>query len=205
LAAQVSVIPKKISKLRQTLVAMSGTPIPSKAPDGPFFVDTASCQCAIQPTRQIEVHNAQPHEAWRCIGKGSEDVYVGDNGKWFFPVKTVSEGSKDTSEPVYWADNPPNSKAPYVVDNSTNVLRFQPLDAGGGSELSLVDNACTGENSTEQSARYYASANDIKAGRPVSSAALCYPGTQPVTLGNASFWNDHGCNLGFFCKYFVEW
>ena len=184
---------------------MSGTPIPSKAPDGPFFVDTASCQCAIQPTRQIEVHNSQPHEAWRCIGHGSDDVYVGDNGKWFFPIKPVSEGSKDTSEPVYWADNPPNSKAPYVVDNSTNVLRFQPLDAGDGSKLSLVDNACTGENSTEQSAKYYASAKDVQAGRPPSSVALCYPGTQPVTLGNASFWNDHGCNLGFLCKFLVEW
>lgn len=183
---------------------MSGTPIPSKAPGGPFFVDTASCQCAIQPTRQIEVHNDQPLEAWRCIGNGRDDVYVGDNGKWFFPVKPVSEGSKDTSEPVYWADNPPHSKAPYVVDNSTNTLRFQPLDAGDASKLSLVDNACTGENSTEQSARYYASADDIQAGRPVTSAALCYPGTEPVTLGSASFWNDHGCNLGFLCKFSVE-
>lgn len=179
---------------------MSGAPIPSQTPDGPFFVDTASCQCALQPTHSIKVRKDQPHEVWRCIGDTNGDAYVGDNGKWFFPINPVPDGPVDVSKPIEWGDNPPDSKAPYIVDNS----RFQPLEANNSSQLSLVDKACTGENSTEQSAQYYSAIKDVEAGRTPPNGALCYSGMQPFPLQNATEWNNDGCNLGFFCKYSLE-
>ena len=183
---------------------MSAVPTPSTAPDGPAFVDTASCQCALQPTRQIKVQKHQPHEVWRCVGDSNGDIYKGDNGKWFFPIHPVTDGSEDVSKPIDWADNPPNSQAPYLVSNSSNVPQFEPFNSTDASQLSLVDNACTGENSTDQSAQYYASVDDIKAGRTPSNAAVCLSGMQPYPLQNATEWTNDGCSLGFFCKYNIE-
>lgn len=180
---------------------MSGTPLPSKSPEGPFFIDTASCQCAFQPTRQIKVDKGRPRGIWRCIGSGSDDVYVGDTGKWFFPVNNVPASSKDLHEPINWAGNPPKSGSPYVVANDTDAQHFRPLDDTNGKSLSLVDNVCTAENSTEQSTEYYKMIEDGEAGQPGAELGICLsPESQPIPIQNASSWNTQGCNLGFHCR-----
>ena len=176
-------------------------PIPSEdnKARGPFFIDSESCQCALQQFNQTDVvrGNKKTEEAWRCIGNANDNVYTGQNGKWFLPTNSA-DGSPadDIHQPTNWAGNPPNLQKTYVVDNKTKEL--QPMDDTNQSQLSILDNVCTGQNSSEQSPKYYQAQNDIDAGRtPV--ATLCYAGTQPVPLGNATYWQDHGCNLGFFC------
>ena len=53
---------------------MAGLPLPKKEPTGPFFIDTASCQCALQPRIKVAVAHDKPQVSWRCIGQATEDV-----------------------------------------------------------------------------------------------------------------------------------
>ena len=174
---------------------------------GPFYIDTESCRCALQLFNQTAVHlDAQEsEEAWRCIGDSNEDIYSGENGRWFLPQHTAkfADGDiNDISQPSNWAGNPPDIQTTYIVDNTTHEL--QPLDDTDQAQLSVFDTLCSGKNSSDQSTRYYNSVKQIEAGQPPTDASTCLAGTSPIELQNASTWQAHGCNLGFFCKCFLE-
>lgn len=184
---------------------MSGFPVPTKAPEGPFYIDTESCQCTLrlfnQTAVQLQGKKADGEEAWRCIGDTSGDPYTGENGKWFLPSKPVNNGGESTNDvrqPFDWAGNPPDLGKTYIVDNTT--YDFQPLDDTDASQLSMVDAACSGQNSSDQSSRYYGAVRQVEDGQQPTEATLCYPGTHSVELQDADAWTTHGCNLGFFCK-----
>ena len=179
-----------------------------EVPRGPFYVDTQSCRCALQLFNQSAVHlDAQEsEEAWRCIGDSNEDIYYGDNGKWFLPqhpANFADEGvANDISQPFNWAGNPPDVQKPYIVDNTTHEL--QPLDDTDQAQLSVFDAVCSGQNSSEQSSKYYKSVKQLQAGHLPTDASTCLAGTSPIELQNASSWQTQGCNLGFFCKCLLE-
>ena len=125
-------------------------------------------------------------------------IYTGNNGKWFFPINP--KDSQDVEKPYYWAGNPPDTSQAYFVDNGTKKLIFQPLEDTDASKLSLVDNACSGRNSSESSAQYYTSIKHVKEGKTVANNTLCLAGTQPISLVNESSWVKNGCSLGFLCE-----
>ena len=177
-----------------------------EAPRGPFYVDTESCRCALQLFNQTAVHldADDSEEAWRCIGDSNADVYFGENGKWFLPQHSANfadEGAiNDISQPSNWAGNPPDVQKTYIVDNTTHEL--EPLDDTDQAKLSILDAVCSGQNSSDQSSRYYTSVKQVEAGKLPTDAATCLAGTSPIELQNASSWQTQGCNLGFFCKCF---
>ena len=173
-------------------------PTKDKLPQGPFYIDTESCQCALQLYNQTAVTSAHSREAWRCIGDHKENAYTGENGKWFLPTDKNDGSLIDTNESDYWAGTPPDLQKTYIINNATHEL--QPLDANVESQLSIVDQACSGQNDTEQSTRYYDEVKQVESGNQPIPPPLCYGGTQPVELQNASAFADKGCNLGFFCK-----
>ena len=182
---------------------MSSIPIPAKAPLGPFFIDTASCQCALQLFNQSAVHvgDKAAEEAWRCIGNANGDAYTGENGKWYLPtdpVEYAGAGSRnDINQPMDWGGNPPDLDKTYIVDNKTHDL--EPLNDADAAQLSIVDTECTGQNSSEQSSQYYNDVYQVKAGHPATGATICLAGTTPVELQNETVWVNDGCNLGFLC------
>ena len=181
---------------------MAGIPIPTSLPTGPIFVDTASCQCALQLKQDTEPSEQSRNQAWRCIGNATENIYLGHTGKWFFPV---NEGSKaDLNQTYNWANNPPDTTQPYLLEDSQDKTEahYIPFNATDSSQLSLFDQACTGQNDTEFSGPFYQVLADTEAGRIPTAARLCVaPSAIPITLQNASSWNNTGCNLGFFCKF----
>lgn len=183
---------------------MSAIPVPAQAPEGPFYIDNESCQCALQLFNSTAVHfeGEGAEEAWRCIGDSHGDVYDGESGKWFLPTHPAAYAdagkTNDISQPFSWAGNPPDLQKTFIVDNVTHD--FEPLDDSVASQLSVLDAACSGQNSSEQSTKYYDSAAQIKAGETPTAATLCFAGTQPVEIQNTSSWTTQGCNLGFFCE-----
>lgn len=182
---------------------MAGVPIPTPLPlpNGPIFIDTASCQCALQANQDTEPNKQSQNEAWRCTGNATENMYAGKSGKWFFPV---NEGSKaDLNQTFNSANNPPDTTQSYILeDNQDNTTAFYtPFNATDYSQLSIFDQACTGQNDTQLSGPFYQALADTAAGKVPPTARLCAAeGAVPITIQNASSWNDRGCNLGFLCK-----
>ena len=181
---------------------MAGLPIPTSLPNGPIFVDTASCQCALQAKQDTEPNSQGRNQAWRCIGNATENVYSGHSGKWFFPV---NEGSKtDVNQTFSWANNPPDTAQPYVLQNNQDNTKalYIPFNATDPSLLSVFDQACTGQNDTQLSGPFYQALADFEEGKIPTAARLCVSSSAvPITIQNASSWNDKGCNLGFLCKF----
>ena len=168
-------------------------PTPDRRPSGPFFIDTESCQCALQPANQTAVESGSALQGWRCIGDPNSDVYTGESGKWFLPIDQNDDYSNDIN-----GGPPPNLQTTYIINNATHEL--EPLKEDLEDQLSILDQVCSGQRDTEQTSIFYDQLQQVEDGNVPVPPPICLAGTQPVQLQNASTFAEKGCNLGFFCK-----
>ena len=154
-------------------------------PKGPFFIDTGGCECALQ--EQLN------KEAWRCLANTPENIYTGQDGKWFY---AFSQSDPDSlTEPPNSNSNPPDIAEPYEIKNG-QWWTF-PSDGDDGVAGNVQDQFCTGVNQTSASETFYNQTAALLSGQDFP----CWqPGSVPLVLQTASEWNTTGCKLGFFCK-----
>ncbi|KAL7622376.1 hypothetical protein AAE478_007880 [Parahypoxylon ruwenzoriense] len=161
--------------------------LPQEVPEGPVFLDTQACLCALRGPQALNSNDA----SWQCIGNQTEGVYMVTTGKWF---NSLHGGSKE-GLPMWDASNPPDTSNAFMWD--TDIDSFVEAVP---SELSVWDRACTGENHTTFSTSYYRAATAIDAEQVPTDAAPCWrPGAVPIQIQNATGWQVNGCNEGFLC------
>lgn len=154
-------------------------------PKGPFFIDTGGCECALQERLSTE--------AWRCLADIPENVYEGQDGKWFYPVNPNDTDS--LTEPANSDSNPPDVAQAYEIKDD-EWWSF-PDDEEDGVTGSVPDGTCTGYNQTTASAKFYNQSAAILSGEDYP----CWqPATAPLVIQTPSEWNTTGCKLGFFCE-----
>ena len=153
-------------------------------PRGPFFIDSAGCECALQEKLSIP--------AWRCITNVPENLYDGDDGKWFYAVDDSNNDS--VTEPENSDSNPPNLSKAYEI--KSNEFWTFPTDGDDGVTGNVQDVVCTGQNQTQASAAFYNQSSAILSGQ---DDPCWQPGTIPLPLQTAEDWNTTGCKHGFFC------
>ena len=176
-------------------------------PTGPFFVDTGACRCALQEELS--------GEAWRCIANGTEDVYSGEAGKWFWALENNTSTLRD---PVYSDSNPPNTTTAYINlngqfvpllanitsnEDSTTGSNITPVNgkiAASNITTSAQDQQCTGKNDTQASKQFY---QGLRAVNSEEYLPCWIPGTVPVVIQNSTSWKSSGCNLGFWCERYL--
>ena len=176
-------------------------------PTGPFFVDTGACRCALQEELS--------GEAWRCVGNGTEDLYSGQAGKWFWALENNTFSLRD---PVYSDSNPPNTTTAYINLNgqfvpvpakttsngdpttSPTILPVDDRIAASNIITFAQDQQCTGKNDTQASMQFYQGLRVVMSEEDLQ----CWmPGTIPVLLQNSTSWKSSGCNLGFWCERYL--
>lgn len=161
--------------------------ISSTIPKGPTLIDDAGCRCALQEELDTE--------AWRCILYPFDNIYSGQDGKWFFAVNKTNRHSLNDSPNS--DKNPPNLTRSYIIKENGRDREFAvvtPSDEYADSDVAT----CSGRNDTEASSAFYR----YIAATLVHSLSPCWqPGVLPLAIQNASEWNATGCNIGFLCKY----
>jgi hypothetical protein len=149
-------------------------------PNGPFFLDTGRCRCALQGKLSAD--------AWRCIGNATENLYVGDSGKWFYASN--KNNSSSLKDPLNSDSNPPDTSHQYMIlDN-----QFEPI--AKNKTFAAQDLSCTGKNDTVLSSQLYQTIAAVNSG----NVPCWQPGTIPLVIQTPIDWAAHGCNLGFLCK-----
>ena len=137
---------------------------PQSEPQGPTFLDTEACVCALQESPA----GGSGAASWQCIGNQTNGVYLTKNGKWFNGVNDVSGV---TNLPINDASSPPNPDAPLTFNPNTQTLESADLD-----QLNVWDKACTGVNHTRFSTSFYTAAEQQKRGEtPVAAAPVSIP------------------------------
>lgn len=171
-------------------------PSQDNLPQGPFYLDTESCQCALQTPNQTDVDRVSV-KAWRCTGYIKDNAYIGENGKWLLPINEDDGSAMDTStgEPDYRGGIPPNLQETYIIHNVTHEL--QTLDDTVRSQLSIIDNACSGKNDTLQSQKYYEAVEQFKVGIAPEARDRCAARTEPVELQNGMCSWISACPLSY--------
>lgn len=163
--------------------------LPRYVPEGPSFLDTGACLCALQPIPD----DANDLAAWQCIGNQTEGVYNVTSGKWF---NTLHGGSK-VNLPIYDASNGPDPSKTLRWDDQQDGL----VAASDEKQFNDYDLACTAVNQTAYSASFYGAAAQIAKNQMPTSAALCYQaGAVPIQIHNLTYWEEHGCSDGFLCQ-----
>ncbi|CAM1511471.1 Fc.00g089840.m01.CDS01 [Cosmosporella sp. VM-42] len=160
---------------------------PQWPPEGPSFLDTGACLCALQPSPAQNHKNA----AWQCIGNQTQGVYNTTSGKWFGTL----HGGRQVNLPMDDASNGPDTKSPHFLSLKDHFFRNLTHDS-----LSIYDKACTGVNQTTFSAAFYRAVKELAADKPPVDAAPCWrPGAVPIQIQNVSSWESGGCSEGFLC------
>lgn len=162
---------------------------PQETPEGPSFLDTGACLCALQKTPAQNSENA----LWHCIGNQTQNVYTTRTGKWFHTVHggTVIDGSIEDA-----------SNEPRI--NETLIWESGSLQQSStGDDLSPYDRACTGKNQTTFSTAFYRATQELANNREAVGAAPCWrAGAVPAQLQNITDWMSNGCREGFLCMRF---
>lgn len=162
--------------------------LPQVDPEGPSFLDTAACLCALRATG-----DGNSDAAWHCIGNQTQGVYTTNSGKWF---PTVNGGNAVDGKVDDLSNGPDTSKPMRLSSGSLT-------DLTNDDGLSVYDQACTGTNRPSFSTTFYAAWNEIQSNQQPKSAAPCYrPDGQavPIRIVEADDWNANGCAPGFLCK-----
>lgn len=152
-------------------------------PQGPSFLDTGACLCALQTTPARNSDEA----AWQCIGNQTQGVYQATTGKWF---KAADSGAK-VDGPINDNSNAPETKTALVW--TSGALKELTDD----DNLSIYDDACTGENQTTFSTAFYRVEKDDEA---IESLPCWRAGALPIKIQEAKDWEKAGCLEGFLCK-----
>ncbi|KAK2000819.1 hypothetical protein LX36DRAFT_571472 [Colletotrichum falcatum] len=160
---------------------------PQVTPQGPSFLDTAGCLCALQPISAGGV--SEP--AWQCIGDQSNGVYTTKDGRWF---KTL-DGAGNANGTIHDDSNPPDIQTP--MRWFSGALRDSP----GNDGLTAQNGACTGKNNTRYSTSFYEATEQIDADQYPLSGAPCLRGKAvPIEIQSLESWQAEGCRPGFLCE-----
>ncbi len=170
--------------------------LPRWVAQGPVFLDTNACICALQSA----LHNTTS-QVWECLGNATSNPYMSTSGKWF----PTASGVGNVTAALNGASNPPLTDRPLVATNDTTLV---PLASVNPNPLSIFDQACTGLNRTNFTTSYYRATDEIaKQETPVDGAPCFRPGAVPIPIAGVSSWQNEtgffGCKEGFFCKYFI--
>lgn len=155
-------------------------------PTGPTLIDDAGCRCALQEELSTE--------AWRCVANITNNIYLGQTGKWFFAVNQINSAS--LHDPINSDSNPPNLSTSYFIEKNGQSVRFVKT-ASSDETTNLGDAICSGRNDTNASSAFY---RYVATSVTMSSSICWQPGIIPLVLQNASEWNVTGCSLGFLCE-----
>ncbi|RTE76230.1 hypothetical protein BHE90_009303 [Fusarium euwallaceae] len=173
--------------------------LPIVRPEGPSFLDTTACLCALRPLPDADRLTGdgwrfeRDEAAWQCIGNQTQVVYNATTGKWF--KSKNGKGSIDDL-PIYDASNPPKAGEQLVWDTRTRTLK--PLE--DNKRLSVYDRDCTGKNQSSFSTSFYRSYQQILDNQLPIDAAPCWrPGALPLQLQGVESWTKDGCKEGFLC------
>lgn len=160
---------------------------------GPVFLDTEACFCALQP---VQLDEGKDTIAWQCVGDQSK-AYTTFDGKWFPTKDTITDVSKLVSD----ASNPPNTDKPLVYDNNAKDL----VDLKDPKSIGVYNGACTGKNNTQFSQSIY-EANEQIANKqyPISGVPCFQPGAIPLKIQYADSWQKQGCSEGFLCTWILH-
>ncbi|KDN59896.1 hypothetical protein CSUB01_10867 [Colletotrichum sublineola] len=160
---------------------------PQADPQGPSFLDTAGCLCALQPTSA----GGLSEPAWQCIGDQSNGVYTTKDGRWF---KTLN-GVGNANGTIYDSSNPPDIQKPM------RWLSGALKDSPGNDGLTAHNAACNGKNNTRYSTSFYEASEQIDAGQYPLSGAPCLRGKAvPIEIQSLEGWQAQGCRPGFLCE-----
>ncbi len=133
---------------------------PQSEPEGPTFLDTQACVCALQETPEEDSNDAK----WQCIGNQTKGVYLTKDGKWFNTVK----GGRMTELPMTDASNPPDTETTLTFNPNSELLESADVD-----KLDVWDKACTGINQTTFSTSLYRAALQLsQEGAPIDAAPV---------------------------------
>ncbi|KAK7756234.1 hypothetical protein SLS62_001828 [Diatrype stigma] len=136
---------------------------PQSTPQGPTFLDTQACVCALRDGPGQSITEAK----WQCIGNQTDGVYVTTGGKWF----NGANGGSAVDLPIYDASNPPDTNTPLMYNANSGSLEAVDL-----TQLNVWDKACTGKNQTTFSTAFYrAAAEQSRDETPVDGAPTDVP------------------------------
>ncbi|OKL59300.1 hypothetical protein UA08_05039 [Talaromyces atroroseus] len=159
---------------------------PQETPQGPSFVDSGGCVCALQETPAADSSDA----VWHCIGNQTEGVYTSTGGKWFNTIN----GGNVTDGAINDKSNGPQTSQ-WLIWNSTSLEA-----SSDASSLSPYDSACTGQNRTAFSTTFYQAAEELAINQTALAAATCWrSGASAVQIQNLTDWQTQGCSEGFLC------
>ena len=165
--------------------------LPQWPSQGPIFLDTGACICAL---RVPPPDNDPKQMQWRCHGNATDNIYIGNGGKWYAPGHDISDAK---SLPVEDGSDPPKTDVTFISQGKGGLV---DLGTVGPDPLSLQDQACTGLNQTSFSTSYYRAGIELAANQTPVDAAPCYlAGAIPIKLQHETSWLDEGCHQGFFC------
>ncbi|KAI1850301.1 hypothetical protein JX266_004159 [Neoarthrinium moseri] len=171
--------------------------LPYSDPDGPSFLDTGACVCALQVVEgsNVEENSKNGNTAWQCIGNQTQGVYEVKTGKWFNSIGGTN--LDPTTLPIYDAAHGPDISKTLAWDDGKKQL-VEATDLG---KLSIYDQACTAKNETTFSTAFYRAADQIAKDQTPVDAAPCWRpgGALPVRIQTPESWRDAGCNEGFLC------
>lgn len=145
---------------------------PQSTPQGPTFLDTQACVCALQDGPGQNIAEAK----WQCIGNQTDGVYVTTGGKWF----NGANGGSAVDLPIYDASNPPDTNTPLSYNPDSGSLEAVDL-----TRLNVWDKACTGTNETTFSTAFYRAAAELSRDeKPVDGApvSIFYETYTPIRL-----------------------
>ena len=167
--------------------------LPRWPAQGPVFLDTNACICALQKAPDGNTSS----QVWECQGNSTSDPYTSTSGKWFNTANAVGNVSTALND----ASNPPVTDYPFVVSGNSTLV---PLASVDPNPLSVFDQACTGINRTNFTTSYYRAKDELDNKQTPIDAAPCWrPGAIPIPLTKASSWQNEtgffGCRQGFFC------
>lgn len=165
--------------------AFSST-LEANKPRGPVFVDDGGCLCALQERLD--------EEAWRCLANTPDNLYDGQDGKWFYAIDQSNTAS--LTEPANSDSNPPDTDKAYEIKDG-QWWKF-PEHGEDGVPENVQDTECTGFNQTQASTKFYNQTDALLSGQ---DSPCWQPGTAPLVIQTASEWNTTGCKLGFFCEF----
>lgn len=166
---------------------------PYTTPEGPTFLDTEACVCALQ---QPPADNADSDMIWQCIGNRTLGMYDTTAGKWF---RVDGERSSDnSSKPIRDQSQPPSTSEPLVWDETSSS--FVAYDSSTEGRLTIFEQACTANNNSVFSTAFYRASDAIANDElPVDALPCWVPGAFPLPIQDVDMWQDQGCNEGFWC------
>ncbi|KAK6087714.1 hypothetical protein SCUP234_01353 [Seiridium cupressi] len=161
--------------------------LPRFPTEGPSFLDTGACLCALQ----ILPHG-EDSVAWQCIGNQTQGVYEVTTGKWFNAVN----GGSNVDLPTDDNSNGPDTSATFTWDANQNTL----VEASDQTVLNGYDRACTAVNHTTFTRAFYRANDEIARNATPVDAMPCYqPGAVPIQIQDLASWESQGCSEGFLC------